>query len=95
MRGGVWQKNEAEIDRLSLSKRPTGFLRKPDIDLLELNDALELLASTHPEHCKVVELRFFGGMTIEETAEALGLSQATVERHWNFARAWLRQEMSS
>lgn len=71
------------------------FLRKPDVDILDLNDALELLATTHPDHCKVVELRFFGGMTIEETAEALGLSHATVERHWNFARAWLRKQMSS
>jgi len=71
------------------------FLQKPDVDILDLNDALELLATKYPDHCKVVELRFFGGMGIEETAEALGLSHATVERHWTFARAWLRKQMSS
>lgn len=87
------EKRSGNRSFISLEKADR-FLRKPDIDLLELDDALELLASTHPEHCKVVELRFFGGMTIEETAEALDLSHATVERHWNFARAWLRQQMS-
>ncbi|HXD30166.1 MAG TPA: ECF-type sigma factor [Pyrinomonadaceae bacterium] len=70
------------------------FIQKQNIDLLELNTALELLAANYPEHSKVVELRFFGGMTIEETAEVVGLSHATVERHWNFARAWLRKEMT-
>jgi RNA polymerase sigma factor (TIGR02999 family) len=70
------------------------FLRKQNVDIIELNDALELLAATYPEQSKVVELRFFGGMTIEETAEVVGLSHATVERHWSFARAWLRHEMS-
>jgi RNA polymerase sigma factor (TIGR02999 family) len=70
------------------------FPRKQNVDILDLNNALELLATTHPDHCKVVELRFFGGMTIEETAEVVGLSHATVERHWSFARAWLRKEMS-
>ena len=70
------------------------FLPQQNVDLLELNDALELLAASYPEHCKVVELRFFGGMTIEETAEVVGLSHATVERHWSFARAWLRKEMT-
>lgn len=70
------------------------FLSKENIDLLELNDALETLAADYPEHSKVVELRFFGGLTIEETAEVVGLSHATVERHWSFARAWLRKEMT-
>jgi RNA polymerase sigma factor (TIGR02999 family) len=70
------------------------FLRKQTVDIIELNDALELLAATYPEQSKVVELRFFGGMTIEETAEVVGISHATVERHWTFARAWLRHEMS-
>ena len=88
------EKRSGNRSFISLDKA-NRFLRKPDVDLLDLNDALELLATTHPDHCKVVELRFFGGMTIEETAEALDLSHATVERHWNFARAWLRQQMSS
>lgn len=70
------------------------FLNKQNVDLLELNDALKALAANYAEHSKVVELRFFGGLTIEETAEVLGLSHATVERHWTFARAWLRKEMT-
>ncbi len=77
---------------ISLAKADR-FLNKQNVDLIELNDALELLAATYPEQSKVVELRFFGGMTIEETAEVLGLSHATVERHWSFARAWLRHEL--
>jgi RNA polymerase sigma-70 factor (ECF subfamily) len=67
---------------------------KPDVDLIALDDALKELSTTNPEHSRVVELRFFGGLTIEETAEVLDLSHATVEREWNFARAWLRRELS-
>jgi DNA-directed RNA polymerase specialized sigma24 family protein len=63
-------------------------------NVLDLNDALEMLAATYPDQCKVVELRFFGGLTIEETVEVIGLSHATIERYWSFARAWLRREMS-
>ena len=88
------EKRSGNRSFISLEKA-NRFLRQPDIDLLDLNDALELLATTHPDHCKVVELRFFGGMTIEETAAALDLSHATIERHWNFARAWLRHQMGS
>ena len=69
--------------------------RKPDLDLVALDDALTTLSAINPELCKTVELRFFGGLTIEETAEAMGVSHATVERDWGFARAWLRREMSS
>jgi RNA polymerase sigma factor (TIGR02999 family) len=79
--------------RISLTKaeRVAG---KPDVDLVALDDALTLLAATHPEHSRVIELRFFGGLTIEETADVLGLSHATVERQWRFAKAWLRRELS-
>jgi|SRR5262245_11988525 len=58
-----------------------------------LDEALSRLAETSPQHSRIVELRFFGGLSIPETAEALGLSHATVERNWNFARAWLRNEL--
>jgi len=68
---------------------------KPDLDLVALDDALERLAALNPQHSDTVELRFFGGLTIEETAEAMGVSHATVERDWSFARAWLRREMSA
>lgn len=68
---------------------------KPAVDLLALDLAMQRLAETGSEYSRVVELRFFGGLTIEETAEAMNLSHATVERYWSFARAWLRRELGS
>ncbi len=65
----------------------------PEIDLLALDDALRRLAELDPEKGHVVELRFFAGCSIEQAAEVLGVSTATVERHWRFARAWLRTEL--
>jgi RNA polymerase sigma factor (TIGR02999 family) len=65
-----------------------------DVDLLALHEALERLAALDPEQARLVELRYFGGLTIEETAEALGVSPATVKREWALARAWLRRELS-
>jgi RNA polymerase sigma factor (TIGR02999 family) len=62
-------------------------------DLLTLEDALPALASVHPRKSQVVELRFFGGFTVEETAEALGVTTRTVINDWNTARAWLRHEL--
>ena len=59
------------------------------MDLVALNDALDALADIAPDKAKVVELRFFGGLTIEETAEYLDIAPATVKRHIAFARAWL------
>ncbi len=66
----------------------------PEIDLLALDEALNKLAANKPQHSRIVELRFFGGMTIAETAEVVGISTATVERDWNFARAWLFNELA-
>lgn len=63
---------------------------EPAVDLIQLDNALTTLAKTNPLHTQVVELRYFAGLTIDETAEALGLSHATIERSWKFARAWLR-----
>ncbi len=62
-------------------------------DLVALDEALERLAQLDPEQARLVELRFFGGLTIEETAEALDISPATVKRHWTVARAWLAREL--
>ena len=64
------------------------------VDLLALDDALRELARLDPQQSRIVELRFFGGLSIEETAEVLGLSGATVKRHWSTARVWLHREMS-
>ena len=63
------------------------------IDLVALDSALERLERLDAEQARLVELRFFGGLTIEETAEAMGISPATVKRHWTVARAWLAREL--
>jgi RNA polymerase sigma-70 factor (ECF subfamily) len=63
------------------------------IDVLALDEALTRLAAIDPVQAKVVELRYFGGLTIEETAEALRSSPATVKRQWTMARAWLKREL--
>ena len=66
-----------------------------DIDLLALHEALQRLAALDPTKERLVELRYFTGLTIEETAEALDISPATVKREWTFARAWLRRELEA
>ncbi len=66
-----------------------------EIDLLGLNDALDRLAELDERQSRVVELRFFAGLSIEETAEVLHLSPASIKREWQTARAWLFREMSS
>ncbi len=65
------------------------------IDLLDLDEALKTLAALDPKQAEVVELRFFAGLTVEETAEVMGISPATVKRWWALSKAWLRREMSS
>jgi len=64
------------------------------VDLIALDDALNGLAQLDPQQSRIVELRFFGGLSIEETAELLELSPATIKRHWATARVWLHREMS-
>jgi RNA polymerase sigma factor (TIGR02999 family) len=66
----------------------------PSVDIEALDEALERLAGVDPQHCRIVELRFFGGLSIEETAEALGVSPATVKRDWTTAKAWLHHELT-
>ncbi len=66
-----------------------------DVEVLALHEALERLAAFDPEQARLVERRYFGGLTIEETAESLGISPATVKREWAVARAWLRRELTS
>jgi RNA polymerase sigma-70 factor, ECF subfamily len=67
---------------------------KREVDLVALDDALTELAALDERQCRLVELRFFGGLTIEETAQALEISPATVKREWATARLWLLREMS-
>jgi RNA polymerase sigma factor (TIGR02999 family) len=68
---------------------------RPIEDLLALNDALARLEGLDPRKARVVECRFFGGLSLEETAEALASSPATVSRDWTFARAWLHRELAA
>ena len=63
------------------------------VDLIALDDALNGLASLDPQQSQIVELRFFGGLSIEETADLLELSPATIKRHWATARVWLHREI--
>ena len=63
------------------------------LDLLAIDEAVDRLAEIDPQQARVVELRFFGGLTIEETAAAIEVSPATVKRHWTMAKAWLRREV--
>ena len=67
----------------------------PSVDIIALEDALNRLAALNERAGQVVELRFFGGFTVEETAEALGISVRTVINDWNTARAWLRLELTA
>jgi len=64
------------------------------VDILALDDALKGLSELDPQRGRLVELRFFGGLTVEETAEVLGLSPRTVKREWRSAKAWLYRELS-
>lgn len=66
----------------------------PNLDLIALDDALDELAVEHPEKARLVTLRFFAGRTLEEAAEMLGVSRATAQRHWAYARAWLLGKMT-
>jgi len=65
------------------------------VDLSAIDSALTRLEALDPKQGRIVELRFFGGLSIEETAEIVGVSPATVKREWALARAWLRRELMS
>ena len=67
--------------------------KRVDVDILALDDALKTLSAMDPQQGKVVELKFFGGLSIEDTAEVLGVSSSTVKRDWITARAWLHREL--
>lgn len=73
----------------------TGMAWSADSDLLELDEALDRLSALDPRKGKVVEMRFFGGLSVAETAEALRISPETVMRDWKMARAWLYRELSA
>ena len=78
---------------VSLGKIPA-FGAQPDADLLALHDALKRLEQLDPVQARIVELRFFGGLTIHETAEVMEISHATIEREWGTAKAFLKRELT-
>jgi RNA polymerase sigma factor (TIGR02999 family) len=87
------EKRGAHAAKLSLDEAlavPEGR----DLDLIALDEALEGLAKLDPRQSRLVELRFFAGLSVEETAEVLGMSPATVKRDWTSAKAWLFREIS-
>jgi RNA polymerase sigma factor (TIGR02999 family) len=83
----------SDQQRLSITSAQADVIHQPEIDLLALNEALDELAQMDPQQSRIVELKFFGGLSIDETAEVLGISHATVERDWKSARAWLRRQL--
>lgn len=80
--------------RVTLSEVEAKHAGLPEIDALALHDALERLAAFDPRKERIVELRYFGGLTIEEVAEVMGISEATIVREWTIAKAWLRADLS-
>ncbi len=89
-----FQKRGSATPHLSLDEAPS-VCCEPDTNLVALDDALKSLASLDERKSKVVELRFFGGLSVEETAEVLKISIATVVRDWNFAKDWLLRELNT
>jgi RNA polymerase sigma-70 factor (ECF subfamily) len=79
--------------QVTLNEERAGYAAGADVDVEALDEALTRLAALDPEQARIVELRYFGGLTVEETAEAVGVSPATVKRQWAMARAWLKQAL--
>lgn len=86
------QKRGMGAARLSLDEA-ISFSDENDLDLVSLDEALKQLAEYDAGAARIVELRFFGGLTIEETAEVLGISDSTVKREWRMAKAWLKAQL--
>jgi len=78
-----------DVDRAPIAAHTESL----DVDLLDVDRALDRLAADYPRHAQIVELRFFGGLRTPEVAQVLGVSTRTVERDWQFARAWLHDEV--
>jgi len=86
-RGGGMRKESLDGDALKV-------VQEGAEELVQLDEALHRLYAVNEHHARIVECRFYGGMTVEETAEALGVSPATIKRDWALARAWLNRELS-
>lgn len=87
------EKRGGLASRVSLDEA-VSFFEERDLNLCALDEALETLGALDPQQSRIIELRFFGGLTIEEVAEVLALSPATVKREWSSAKLWLRRELN-
>lgn len=86
-------KRGGDACRLSLDSA-VDISERQDVDLIALDDALVKLSQHEAELCRILELRFFGGLTIEETAQVLNVSDSTVKRQWILAKTWIFRELS-
>jgi RNA polymerase sigma factor (TIGR02999 family) len=93
-RGQRAEKRGGEVQKLSLDEN-IDVSGERAADLVALDEALQRLAEFDPQKARVVELRFFGGLSVEETAEVLGVSAPTVKRQWRMAKAWLYGQVSN
>ncbi len=84
-RGGGAEREAVEPDQIAAPS--------PDDELLALNEVLDRLSVEYPDHAALVKLRYFAGLSADETASALGISPSTADRRWTFARAWLKRAM--
>jgi RNA polymerase sigma-70 factor, ECF subfamily len=97
-RGGAPARVTLDDARVAPDKIQAGFVppdqnRHNDIDVLALDEALRKLAELDESLARIVELRYFGGLTVEETAEVVGVSPATIKRQWTLARVWLKRAL--
>ena len=91
------RRNAAKRDggyKLTLDDHAMALVENRSVDLVALDDALNGLAELDSQQSRIVELRFFGGLSIEETSKVLGISPATVKRHWTTARVWLHTQIN-
>ena len=87
-------KRGGEFQKLALDEN-IDKAQEQSAELVALDDALETLTKIDPVKARIVELRYFGGLTVEETAEVMGISTITVKRHWRMAKAWLYGQLSN
>jgi RNA polymerase sigma factor (TIGR02999 family) len=92
-RSHLYAKRGGGAQKLTLDEALSLPQQERDLELVALDDALQRLEEMDAQQAKIIELRFFGGLTIEETAEVLGISPATVKREWSWAKAWLYNEI--
>jgi RNA polymerase sigma factor (TIGR02999 family) len=92
-RAARYQKRGGGAPHVSLDEA-LGVGQHLNVEILSLNDALDALEAVDPRKSRVVELKFFGGLSVEETSEVLNISKETVARDWRLAKAWLLRELS-